>query len=66
MEEDLKTLKVDYLSHHWSDLPQILNLSLRGQTRMNFFKRRQPKMEEDLKILKGEYLSNHKLNFLQI
>ena len=27
MEDDLKILKVEYLSNHWSDLPQILNLS---------------------------------------
>jgi hypothetical protein len=27
MEEDLKILKVEYLSNHWSDRPQILNLS---------------------------------------
>jgi hypothetical protein len=26
MEEGLKILKVEYLSNHWSDLPQILNL----------------------------------------
>ena len=25
MEDDLKVLKVEYLSNHWSDLPQILN-----------------------------------------
>ena len=28
MEDDLKMLKVEYLRNHWSDLPQILNLSL--------------------------------------
>jgi hypothetical protein len=27
MEDNLKILKVDYLSNHWSDLPQILSLS---------------------------------------
>ena len=26
-------LKVEYLSNHWSDLPQILNLSLGEQTK---------------------------------
>ena len=26
-EGDLKILKVEYLSNHWSDLPQVLNLS---------------------------------------
>ena len=30
MEEDLKILKVEYLSNHWSDFTQILNLSLEG------------------------------------
>ena len=34
MEEDLKILKVKYLSIHWSDFPQILNLSLGGQTKI--------------------------------
>ena len=32
MEEDLKILKVEYLSYHWLDLPHILNLSLEDQT----------------------------------
>ena len=27
VEDDLKILKIDYLSNHWSDLPQILSLS---------------------------------------
>ena len=33
MEEDLKTLKVEYLSNQWLDIPQILNLSLRDQSK---------------------------------
>ena len=33
MEDDLKILKVEYLSNHWSDLPQILNLSSGDQTK---------------------------------
>ena len=36
MEDDLKILKVEYLSHHWSDPPQISNLSLGDQTKMKF------------------------------
>ena len=32
MEDDLKILKVEYLSNHSSDPPQILNLSLGDQT----------------------------------
>ena len=31
MEEDLKILKDEYLSNHWSDFPQILKLSLEDQ-----------------------------------
>ncbi len=34
MEEDLKILKVEYLSNYWSDFPQISNLSLGGQTKI--------------------------------
>ena len=34
MEDDLKILKVEYLSNHWSDLPQIFNLSLGDQTKI--------------------------------
>ena len=67
MEEDLKILKVVYLSNHWSDFPQILNLSLGDQTKIEkCLKERWPPMEEDLKILKVEYLSNHWSDFPQI
>jgi hypothetical protein len=34
MEDDLKILKVEYLSNHWLDLPQISNLSLGDQTKI--------------------------------
>ena len=34
MEEDLKILKVIYLSNHWLDFPQISNLSLGDQTKI--------------------------------
>ena len=34
IEDDLKILKVEYLSNHWSDLPQILNLSSGDQTKI--------------------------------
>ena len=37
MEDDLKILKVEYLSNHWSDLPQILNLSFGDQTKMKYY-----------------------------
>ena len=32
MEDNLKILKVEYLSNHWSDIPKILNLSSGDQT----------------------------------
>jgi hypothetical protein len=34
MEDDLKILKMEYFSNHWSDLPQIFNLSLEDQTKI--------------------------------
>ena len=34
MEDDLKILKVEYLSNHWLDFPQILNLSSGDQTKI--------------------------------
>ena len=43
MEDDLNILKVEYLSNHWSDFPQILNLSLGDQTKI-----KNPKKEDDL------------------
>ena len=60
MEDNLKILKVEYLSNHSSDPPQILNFSSGEQTKnKKSSKWRQPSMEDDLKILKVEYLSNH-------
>ena len=59
MEDDLKIIKVEYLSNHWSDLPQILNLYQGDQTKIKYLvKWRQPPKEDDLKILKVENLSN--------
>ena len=66
MEDNLKKLKVEYLSNHWSDLPKILKLCLGNWTKIRCLKRRRPPMEEDLKILKVEYLSNHWSDFPQI
>ena len=43
MEEDLKILKVEYFSNHWSDFPQILDLSSADQT-----KTKSPQKEDDL------------------
>ena len=34
MEDDLNILKVEYLSNHWLDFPQILKLSLEDQTKI--------------------------------
>ena len=36
MEDDLKILKVEYLSNQSLDLPQIFNLSLVDQTKMEY------------------------------
>ena len=60
MEDDLKILKVEYLSNHSLDPPQILNLSS-GDQKINkkILRWRLPPMEDNLKILKVEYLSNH-------
>ena len=33
MEDDLKILKVEYLSNHWSDFTQISNLSSGDQAK---------------------------------
>ena len=67
MEDDLKILKMKYLSNHWSELTQIWNLSLGDQSKLyKCFKWRWPPMEEDLRILKVEYLSNHWLDLTQI
>ena len=44
MEDDLKILKLEYLSNRWSDLPQLLNLSLWDQTKIENL----PENEDDL------------------
>ena len=52
MEDDLKILKVEYLSNGLLDPTEILNLSLGDQTKIrNCLKWRQPLMEDDLKRL---------------
>ena len=67
MEDNLKILIVEYLNNHWPDLPQILNLILRNQTKIQYcLKWRQPSMEDNHKILKVEYLSNHSSDLTQI
>ena len=37
MEDDLKIWKVEYLSNHWSDRTQILNLSYWDETRVQIW-----------------------------
>ena len=67
MEDDLKILNVEYLSNHWSDLIQILDLSYGDQTKVYIsFRLKMTPMEDDLKILKVEYLSNHWSDLIQI
>ena len=62
MEDDLKILKVEYLSNPFLDHNQILNLSLDYHTLFyKALKWIQPPREDNLKILKVEYLSNHLL-----
>ena len=64
MEDDLKILKVEYLSIHWSHLPQIFNLSSENKPKSKMFEMqttsngRLPQMEDVLKLLKVEYFSN--------
>ena len=59
---------IEYFSNHWTDLPQILNISLGDQTEINLLllKLRRPPMKGDIKILKVKYLSNHSLDSPQI
>ena len=66
-QDDLKILKVEYLSNVLLDHTQILNLSFHDQTVFcKSFRWRRPPMEDDLKILKIKYLSNHLQNPTQI
>ena len=65
MEDNLKILKVEYLSNHLFDPTQILNLSLDGQPVLKFFfKWRRPPMEDELKILKVEYILLDHINIV--
>ena len=66
MEEDLKISKIEYLSNHWSDPPQILTLTSGEQAKIKMLEIKTifngiwPLMEEDLKKSKIKYLSNHR------
>ena len=60
MEDNLKILKVEYLSNRLLDHTRFLNLDLGDQSKVYiYFKWRLPHMDDDLKILKVEYLSNY-------
>ena len=60
MEDNLKILKVEYLSNPLLDHTQCLNLSLVDKAILyKSLKLSWPSMEDDTKILKVEYLSNH-------
>ena len=62
MEDDLKILKVEYLSNHLLDHTQIFNLSFYDQTIFcKSFKWRRPPMEDDLKILKVDFLRGERI-----
>ena len=64
MEDNLKIYKVEYISNHWSDLTQILDLSLGYKTKLyKCFKSRRPQTEDDLKV---EYLRNYWSDLTQI
>ena len=67
MEDNLKILKVAYLSNNLLDPNQILNLSLYNHTVLyKSFQWIRPSMEDKLKISKVEYLSNRLLDHTQI
>ena len=67
IEDDLKILKVKYLSNRLLDHTEILNLDWDDQSKVfKSFKWRRSPMEDDLKILKMEYLINHLLDPTQI
>jgi hypothetical protein len=67
MEDDLKILKVEFLSNRLLDHTQILNLSLADQSIFcKSFNWRWPPLKDNLKILKMDYLSNRLLDHTQI
>ena len=67
MEDDLKSLKLEYLSNCWQDLTQIWNLRLSDRTKLyQYFKWRQPPMQDDIRISKVKYLHNHWSDLTQI
>ena len=66
MEDDLKISNLDYLSNHWSDLPQMLYLSLWDQTKIeDCLKWRRLPMEDNHKISNIK-ISNPNWKFLEV
>jgi hypothetical protein len=67
MEDNLKILNVEYLSNHWSDFIQIVNLSWGDQTKVyRSLKLKTTSTEDNLKNLNVEYLSKHWSDLIQI
>ena len=57
MEDDLKTLEVQYLSNHWLDHTQIYNLVFGDQTKLNkCFKKTTKKNSKYIKNLSNHWL----------
>ena len=63
MEDDLKKLNVEYLSNHWPILPQILNIVLGNQTKIENCLKWDNLQWKKVKV---EYLSNLLFDLTQI
>ena len=59
MEDDLKISKVENLSNHWSDLPQIVNLNLEDQTKFEYCLKRRGHPIEDISATTDQTSSKH-------
>ena len=67
MEDDLKIIKVEYLSNQFLFHTHNFNSSLDDQTIFyKSFSGRRPPMADNLKILNEDYLANHLLDYTQI
>ena len=58
LEDNLRILKVEYISDQILDLPQILNLTRTGKC----LKWRRPPIEDELKLLKVGYVRNYRVD----
>jgi hypothetical protein len=61
MEDNLKNFQMDFLSNHWVDLNQILNLTPGDQTKTD-----EDKRNRTLKNFKMDFLSNHLADLNQL